>query len=221
MTEIEGSNYDTTIKAENIETSFTIEKKSNENDKTVQVTSINLKESTTIEKGKTESLVATVNPSNATNKNLIWNSSNTNVATVNNGIVTGVSTGTATITATSVSNTNVTATCKVTVVSSVNDTSSENNSNNSQNSTNSENSNSNNNQNNNNNNSTNSNSNNSNNNQNSTNSSQKSNISNIKQEEVPSGNIPETGKKNTILLMCAGLIIMSIYFYIKMRKLNF
>ena len=44
-------------------------------------------------------------PSNATNKNLIWTSSNKNVATVNNdGIATGVDYGTATITATSESN---------------------------------------------------------------------------------------------------------------------
>lgn len=44
-------------------------------------------------------LSATVTPANATNKTVIWRSSNTSVATVSNGTVTGVSEGGATITA--------------------------------------------------------------------------------------------------------------------------
>ena len=53
--------------------------------------------------GSTSSLTATVAPSNATNKNVTWSSSNPAVATVNaSGIVTGVATGTAVITATTV-----------------------------------------------------------------------------------------------------------------------
>ena len=46
-------------------------------------------------------LEATVKPDNATNKNLIWSTSNEDVATVDNGKVTAVSPGTATITVTS------------------------------------------------------------------------------------------------------------------------
>lgn len=51
--------------------------------------------------GNTQQLTATISPANATNKNVIWSSSNTSVATVNSsGFVTAVSAGTATITAT-------------------------------------------------------------------------------------------------------------------------
>lgn len=65
-------------------------------------------------------LKATVNPSNATNKKVTWKSSNKKVATVNsNGVVTLKSKGSVTITATSVANTKLKATCKVTVVQKV------------------------------------------------------------------------------------------------------
>ena len=51
--------------------------------------------------GGTEPLVATIEPANATNRNVTWTSSNSTIATVNaNGVVTAVSLGTATITAT-------------------------------------------------------------------------------------------------------------------------
>ena len=43
--------------------------------------------------GETVALVATVMPSNATNKNVTWSSDNTNVATVNNGVVRAVGEG--------------------------------------------------------------------------------------------------------------------------------
>lgn len=63
--------------------------------------------------GYTETLIATVLPSNATIKNVTWTSSNTNVATVsNNGYVRAIATGTATITATTVSG-NKTANCNL------------------------------------------------------------------------------------------------------------
>ena len=58
--------------------------------------------STGVAKGSTVKLTASVAPSNATNKTLTWKSSNTSIATVSNGVVTGVSAGTATITATTV-----------------------------------------------------------------------------------------------------------------------
>ncbi len=45
-------------------------------------------------------ITAVVEPANASNKNIIWTSSDENVATVDNGVVTGVGAGTATITAT-------------------------------------------------------------------------------------------------------------------------
>ena len=49
--------------------------------------------------GKSETLTATVQPNNVNSSSIEWTSSNTSVATVNNGIVTGVGAGTATITA--------------------------------------------------------------------------------------------------------------------------
>ncbi len=84
-------------------------------DSTVHVTGVSLnKNATTIAAGGSETLSATVSPSNATNKNITWTSSNASVATVSNGTVTGVATGEATITATSVDG-GKTATCVVTV----------------------------------------------------------------------------------------------------------
>jgi len=59
-------------------------------------------------------LTATIQPSNATNKNVNWTSSNNSVASVSNGTVTGVSAGTATITVTTVDG-GKTATCTVNV----------------------------------------------------------------------------------------------------------
>ncbi|MBW3095442.1 Ig-like domain-containing protein, partial [Bifidobacterium sp. 64T4] len=53
-----------------------------------------------VKQGASAQLTATVNPSNATDKTVTWKSSNTAVATVANGKVTGVKAGTATITAT-------------------------------------------------------------------------------------------------------------------------
>ena len=82
----------------------------------IAVTGVSLDtNSTSVKVGKTVTLVATVSPSNATNKNVNWTSNATGVATVNNsGVVTGVSAGTATITATTVDG-NKTATCTVSV----------------------------------------------------------------------------------------------------------
>ena len=69
--------------------------------------------------GSTSTLTATVLPANATDKSVSWQSSNTNVVTVDNaGKVTAVGSGTAVITAVS-SDPSITAQCSVTVTIAV------------------------------------------------------------------------------------------------------
>lgn len=68
-------------------------------DSTVEVTSVTLnKTSLSLNVGDSDTLVATVNPSNATNKNVSWSSSNNGVVTVNNGAIKAVGEGSAVIT---------------------------------------------------------------------------------------------------------------------------
>ena len=82
--------------------------------KKIEVTGISLsKTSATINKGSSITLTANITPYEATNKSVTWSTSNSKVATVQNGKVTGVSAGTATITAKS--SNGKTASCKVTV----------------------------------------------------------------------------------------------------------
>lgn len=64
--------------------------------------------------GNTTTIAATVSPENATTKTVTWTSDDEEVATVANGVVTGVAEGSATITATT-SDGGFTATCEVTV----------------------------------------------------------------------------------------------------------
>ena len=65
------------------------------------VTSVGLnKTSTTLNTGATEKLTVTVGPSNASNKNINWSTSNATIATVSAGTITAKAPGTATITAT-------------------------------------------------------------------------------------------------------------------------
>ena len=66
-----------------------------------------------LEEGKTSSINAIIAPTNATNKTITWSSSNTSVATVKDGKVTGIKKGEATITGKT--NNGKTATCKVVV----------------------------------------------------------------------------------------------------------
>ena len=68
--------------------------------------------------GESRTITATLTPENATNKNMQWTSSNTAVATVENGEVTAVAVGTATITATATDGSNVSSICNITVTES-------------------------------------------------------------------------------------------------------
>ncbi len=82
----------------------------------IAVTSVSLSESAiTLDIGGSETLSATVLPDNATNKNLIWSSSNNGVATVNNGVIKAIAGGSAVITARSESDSSKKATCNITV----------------------------------------------------------------------------------------------------------
>ena len=84
---------------------------------TLPVESVTLDKTTaTIEVDEALQLKATVLPTDAANKNVVWTSSNTSVATVSpEGVVTGLTIGTTTITATSEENGEIKATCEITV----------------------------------------------------------------------------------------------------------
>ena len=83
--------------------------------KDIPVSKVTLnKKKLTLEIGKTETLTHKVIPTNATNTNVTWTSSNNSVATVSNGKVTAKKAGTSTITV-KTDDGEKTATCKVTV----------------------------------------------------------------------------------------------------------
>lgn len=85
----------------------------------VHATGVTLdKTSASVKQGKTITLTATVEPADAVNKNVTWSSNDASVATVSNGVVTGVTTGNAQITATTVDGSH-TASCTVTVTTSL------------------------------------------------------------------------------------------------------
>ena len=85
----------------------------------INSTSIALNKNTLeIYKGTNSTLIATATPANHTDS-VLWKSSNTNVATVNNGVVTGINTGNCTITAYSSADESVKAECSVTVKEAV------------------------------------------------------------------------------------------------------
>lgn len=87
-----------------------------EKDKSVSVTEVGLnKTSTTLIEGETETLVATVMPENATDKSVVWESSNKSAAAVSQeGLVTAVGEGKATITV-KTNDGGFSASCEVTV----------------------------------------------------------------------------------------------------------
>jgi uncharacterized repeat protein (TIGR02543 family) len=87
----------------------------------IAVTGVSInKTSISLAIGKTETLIPTVTPTNATNKNVTWSSDKTSVATVGveTGIVTAIGAGTATITVTTADG-SYKATCTVTVNTAV------------------------------------------------------------------------------------------------------
>ena len=88
----------------------------------IEVTSLSISPaSTTIAANSTTRLTVTAYPTGASSA-VTWSSSNSNIASVDNGIVTGVSAGTATITATSTKNPSIkaTATISVKAISAIN-----------------------------------------------------------------------------------------------------
>ena len=85
-------------------------------DSTIPVSGITLnKTSLVLDIGEYETLTATIMPDDATDKTVVWESSNASVASVSDGTVHGLKEGSATITA---SAGNFSATCSVTVIES-------------------------------------------------------------------------------------------------------
>lgn len=82
----------------------------------VNVSNITINGAKSLKRGQTLTLSASVLPSNATNKNVTWYSSNTSVATVDrSGKVTAKGVGTTTITATAADGSNVSKSCTISV----------------------------------------------------------------------------------------------------------
>lgn len=66
--------------------------------------------------GQSLLLLPTIQPLNASIQTVVWASSDSTVASVNRGVVTGIAIGTTTITATSTDSTNICTSVKITVV---------------------------------------------------------------------------------------------------------
>ena len=65
----------------------------------IAVSSITLDStSMTLIEGETQTLAATISPSNAENQKVLWSSNNSSVASVKDGVVSAIKVGTATIT---------------------------------------------------------------------------------------------------------------------------
>ena len=83
----------------------------------VESVALNL-QSEELEVGETVTLTSTITPNDAINQNVTWSSDNTDVATVNNGVVTAVGEGTANITVTTQDG-NKTAICEIKVIKEI------------------------------------------------------------------------------------------------------
>ena len=83
----------------------------------VPCTGISLNSSSiSIAQGNTSTLTVSYTPETTTQTDIIWETSNDAIATVNNGLVTAVGQGSCVITAKVSANTSITATCSVTVI---------------------------------------------------------------------------------------------------------
>ena len=116
LTISDGASLDTNGNTITVESGGTLEgEPTGEGSVVYKVTGVSLnKNALSLAVGGTETLIATITPGNATNKNLTWTSGDEDVATVNNGVVTATGTGTTNITVTTADG-NKTATCTVTV----------------------------------------------------------------------------------------------------------
>lgn len=82
----------------------------------INVTGISLNQNTmTAYLGDTPRLIATIQPSNATNKNITWSSTNTSVATIDDGLISALAAGTTNISVTTIDGGFV-ASCSLTVI---------------------------------------------------------------------------------------------------------
>lgn len=90
-------------------------------DKDIPITGITLSASSiSLTAGETHTLVPTLVPENTTQTNIVWETSNANVASVREGVVTAVAEGTATITCKSTDNTAIFATATIAVSAAAN-----------------------------------------------------------------------------------------------------
>lgn len=88
----------------------------NELSEVIDVTEIKLNSSSlTLNIDETFTLIETITPSTATNKSVVWESDNSDIAVVDNGVVTGIAVGTCSITCKSVSNPNISVSCNLKV----------------------------------------------------------------------------------------------------------
>lgn len=87
-------------------------------DEVVKITSITLSGASSVDIGEKITLSAAISPSDATYTSLSWTSSDTNLATVSDGVVNGIANGTVTITATARDGSGVYGTCDISVTGS-------------------------------------------------------------------------------------------------------
>ncbi|QQY82314.1 family 16 glycosylhydrolase [Tamlana sp. s12] len=100
---------------------FTLEEVDGDTSQPVAVTGVSLnKTSVTLEEGNSTTLSANVSPQNATNKNVTWQVSNSQVLSVNNGQITALKAGNASVTVTTQDGNHV-ASCYITVTEATGD----------------------------------------------------------------------------------------------------